>query len=333
MTIRAVSNHGEVFSSTITTLFPYREDDRKMSHETHGHHHHSAPDYNRAFAVGVTLNIVFVMVEVGYGILADSLALITDAGHNLSDVMGLLLAWGASYLAGKQASRRRTYGYSRATILASMFSGLLLLAAVVVIAWEAINRFITPSDPAGQTIMVVAGVGVLINSITAWLFMSGKDHDLNIRGAYLHMAADALVSLGVVVSGLVIWKFGLKWFDPLSSLLIALVIFWSTWELLRESLNLAIDAVPRDIDPEEIRNWLSARPGVEALHDLHIWPISTTKTALTAHLLMPEPPTDDEFLYQLTFQLQEKFKISHATFQIEKGHPDTPCMQSHNCAE
>jgi cobalt-zinc-cadmium efflux system protein len=304
-----------------------------MNRETHHHHHHVAPDYNRAFAVGVALNVIFVVIEVIFGVIADSLALITDAGHNLSDVLGLLLAWGASYLAGKQPSLRRTYGYSRATILASMFSGLLLLAAVVFISWEAFNRFLTPSEPAGQTIMVVAGIGVLINSITAWLFVSGKDHDLNIRGAYLHMAADALVSLGVVVSGFVIWKFGLKWFDPLSSLLIALVIFWSTWGLLRDSLNLAIDGVPRGMDPNEVREWLLAQPGVEGLHDLHIWPMSTTETALTAHLHMSEMPENDGFLHHLASQLQAGFKISHATFQIERGDDDHPCKQSHDCAK
>lgn len=304
-----------------------------MNREAHHHHHHAAPDYNRAFAVGVALNVIFVVIEVFYGVMADSLALITDAGHNLSDVMGLLLAWGASYLARMQPSLRRTYGYSRATILASMFSGLLLLAAVVVISWEAVNRFITPSEPAGLTIMVVAGIGVLINSITAWFFVSGKDHDLNIRGAYLHMAADALVSLGVVVSGFVIWKFGLKWFDPMSSLLIALVIFWSTWGLLRDSLNLAIDAVPRDMDPGEVRDWLSAQKGVDGMHDLHIWPMSTTETALTAHLQMSEPPENDEFLHYLASQLHERFKIAHATFQIERGDQSHPCRQSNNCAK
>ncbi len=304
-----------------------------MNRQAHHHHHHAAPDFNRAFAVGVLLNLFFVVIEVFYGVLANSLALITDAGHNLSDVMGLLLAWGASYLATKQPSLRRTYGYSRTTILASMFSGLLLLAAVVLISWEAFKRFFEPAEPAGQTIMVVAGIGVLINSITAWFFVSGKDHDLNIRGAYLHMAADALVSLGVVVSGFVIWKFGLKWFDPLSSLLIAAVIFWSTWSLLRDSLNLAIDAVPRGLDPKEVRNWLSSQPGVDGLHDLHIWPLSTTETALTAHLLMSEPPANDAFLHDLTLQLQEKYKISHTTFQIERGDANHPCRQSHTCAE
>jgi cobalt-zinc-cadmium efflux system protein len=304
-----------------------------MGHGNHHHHQHAGPDYNRAFAIGVALNIIFVVIEVFYGVVADSLALITDAGHNLSDVMGLLLAWGASYLGGKQPSLRRTYGYSRATILASMFSGLLLLAAVVVISWEAFNRLFTPSEPAGQTIMVVAGIGVVINSITAWFFVSGKDHDLNIRGAYLHMAADALVSLGVVISGFVIWKFGMKWFDPLSSLLIAMVILWSTWGLLRDSLNLAIDAVPRSLDPEQVRSWLSAQPGVTGMHDLHIWPMSTTETALTVHLLMPELPADDGFLNDLAHQLQEKFKISHATFQIERGDDGHTCRQSQSCAE
>jgi cobalt-zinc-cadmium efflux system protein len=305
-----------------------------MNRQTHHHHHHHArPDYNRAFAVGVGLNIIFVVIELVFGVLADSLALITDAGHNLSDVMGLLLAWGANYLAGRRPSVRRTYGYSRATILASMFSGLLLLAAVVVITWEAINRFFVPSEPVGQTIMIVAGIGVLINSITAWFFISGKDHDLNIRGAYLHMAADALVSLGVVVSGFVIWKFGLNWFDPLSSLIIAAVIFWSTWGLLKESLNLAVDAVPPDLDPKEIREWLLGQPGVEGMHDLHIWPISTTETALTAHLLMPVLPPDDTFLHDLAGQLQERFGISHATFQLERGDDKQACRQSQNCAE
>ena len=303
-----------------------------MNHDSR-HHHHAAPDYNRAFAIGVALNIIFVVIEVFYGVLANSLALITDAGHNLSDVLGLLLAWGASYLAAKQPSLRRTYGYSRATILASMFSGLLLLAAVAVISWEAVRRIMEPTEPVGQTIMVVAGIGVVINTVTAWFFVSGKDHDLNIRGAYLHMAADALVSVGVVVSGFVIWKFGLKWFDPLSSLVIAAVILWSTWDLLRDSLNLAIDGVPRELDPSEVREWLSAQPGVEGMHDLHIWPMSTTETALTAHLLMPVPPVDDRFLHELAQQLHERFKISHATFQVERGGDEKRCMQLDNCAE
>jgi cobalt-zinc-cadmium efflux system protein len=301
--------------------------------DQHKHHHHQEPrDFNRAFAIGVALNVAFVVIEVVYGVIADSLALITDAGHNLSDVLGLLLAWGASYLAGRLPSMRRTYGYSRATILASMFSGLLLLAVVVVIGWEAINRFKHPAEPVGMTIMMVAGIGVLINAATAWLFVSGKDHDLNIRGAYLHMAADALVSLGVVVSGFIIWKFGLKWFDPLSSVIIAIVIFWSTWGLLRDSLNLAVDGVPRELDPVAVREWLSQQPGVTGIHDLHIWPISTTETALTAHLMMPQPPATDSFLNGLAQQLHDSFGISHATLQVERGDEHLVCRQSDVCS-
>jgi cobalt-zinc-cadmium efflux system protein len=247
-------------------------------------------------------------------------------------VVGLLLAWGASYLATRQPSLRRTYGYSRATILASMFSGFLLLMAVVVIGWEAVNRLLTPREPAGQTIMVVAAIGVLINAVTAWLFISGKDHDLNIRGAYLHMAADALVSLGVVVSGFVIWQFGLVWFDPLSSLVIAGVIFWSTWSLLRDSMNLALDAVPADLDPSKVRQWLLDQPGVTGLHDLHIWATSTTETALTVHLLMPEPPATDDFLHGLAHDLYERFHIAHATFQLERDDGSESCRQLGHCA-
>lgn len=300
---------------------------------SHSHHHQAKPDYNRAFAAGVALNIIFIVVEAVYGVLAGSLALITDAGHNLGDVLGLLLAWGATYLATKRPTLRRTYGYSRLTILASMASGLLLLLAVTVITWEAVNRFLEPVAPVGQTIMVVAGIGVIINALTAWFFMSGKDHDLNLRGAYLHMAADAAVSLGVVISGLVIWQYGLLWLDPLISLLIAAVIFWSTWGLLRDSLNLAIDGVPRDLEPAEVRKWLAQQPGVQGLHDLHIWPMSTTDTALTVHLLMPVPPADDVFLHTLARLLYERFGISHATIQVERGQDDRACMQSQNCAE
>lgn len=304
-----------------------------MNRESHHHHHHAPANYNRAFAVGVSLNIIFVVIEATYGVMADSLALLTDAGHNLSDVLGLLLAWGASYLATKQPSLRRTYGYSRATILASMFSGLLLLAAVAVISWEAIQRFFEPAQPVGQTIMVVAAIGVVINGITAWFFVAGKDHDLNIRGAYLHMAADALVSLGVVVAGFVIWRFGFSWVDPLISLVIAVVILASTWGLLRDSLNLAIDGVPRGVDPEQVHSWINDQPGVEGMHDLHIWPLSTTDTALTAHLLMPTPPRDDTFLHDLAIQLHERFGISHATFQIERGDMDEPCIQLNSCVD
>ena len=304
-----------------------------MNRQADHHHHHAAPDYNRAFAIGVTLNIIFVLVEVYYGLVANSLALLTDAGHNISDVLCLLLAWGAAALATRRPSARRTYGYSRATILASLASGLLLLAAVGAIGWEAVGRFVQPVVPAGSTIMVVAGVGVVINTATALMFIRGKDDDLNIRGAFLHMAADAAVSLGVLLSGAIIWKYGLAWVDPLISLVIAGVIFFSTWDLMRDSANLAVDAVPRNVDPEKVRGFLTSRPGVSDIHDLHIWALSTTDNALTAHLVMPEIPGEDAFLHQLTERLKQQFNIDHATIQIERGDGEVDCHQSLDCAE
>lgn len=299
-----------------------------------GHnHHHSPPDYNRAFAIGVTLNLLFVGVEAFAGFWADSLALLTDAGHNLSDVLGLLLAWGAAALARKKPSARRTYGYSRATILASLFSGLLLMGAVGAIGWEALNRLMEPAAPGGKTIMIVAAIGVVINTATALLFVSGKDSDLNIRGAFLHMAADAAVSLGVVASGALIWFYGFNWIDPVISLVIAAVILFSTWGLLRDSLNLAVDAVPREVDPDEVRTYLCDLPAVRDLHDLHIWAMSTTDTALTAHLVMDPVPDDDNFLNDVAHQLEHRFEIRHATIQIERADSDVTCLQAAHCAD
>ena len=304
-----------------------------MNRSTSHTHHHAAPNYNRAFALGVTLNICFVVIEAVFGFLSDSLALLTDAGHNLSDVLGLLLAWGAAALARRRPSARRTYGYSRATILASLFSGLLLMGAVGAIGWEAVSRLMEPAQPAGMTIMVVAAIGVLINTATALLFVSGKDRDLNIRGAFLHMSADAAVSLGVVFSGMLIWKYGMNWIDPLISLVIAGVILLSTWGLLRDSLNLAVDAVPRDVNPEAVRTFLVGLPGVEELHDLHIWPLSTTDTALTAHLVMRPFPDSDQFLHDVSIQLEERFGIHHPTIQIERPDSDVICHQAMHCAD
>lgn len=304
-----------------------------MNRQVNHHHHHGPPDYNRAFAAGVILNVGFVIVEAVFGVLSDSLALLTDAGHNLSDVLGLLLAWGAAALAKKRPSPRRTYGYSRATIMASVFSGLLLMGAVGAIGWEAANRLMEPTEPKGMTIMIVAGIGVLINTATALFFVSGKDHDLNIRGAFLHMAADALVSLGVVVSGALILFYGMNWIDPFISLVIAAVIFISTWGLLRDSLNLAVDAVPRNVDPEAVRDYLTGLPGVRALHDLHIWPMSTTDTALTAHLVMDVFPDGDHFLNDVAEVLEHRFEIKHPTIQMERYDSDVVCHQAMHCAE
>jgi len=304
-----------------------------LNRSVNHHHHHAAPDYNRAFAAGVVLNVGFVIVEVVFGVLSDSLALLTDAGHNLSDVLGLLLAWGAAALARKRPSARRTYGFSRATIIASLFSGLLLMGAVGAIGWEAVSRLMEPAQPAGKTIMIVAAIGVVINTATALFFFSGKDHDLNIRGAFLHMAADAAVSLGVVASGALIFYLGYNWIDPVISLVIAAVILLSTWGLLRDSLNLAVDAVPRNVDPEAVREYLSALPGVREVHDLHIWAMSTTDTALTAHVVMDAFPDSDHYLDEVARVLQERFSINHPTIQLERHDSDRVCHQSVHCAE
>jgi cobalt-zinc-cadmium efflux system protein len=304
-----------------------------LNRDVNHHHHHAPPDYNRAFAAGVALNVGFVIVEAVFGVLSNSLALLTDAGHNLSDVLGLLLAWGAAALAKRRPSARRTYGYSRATILASLFSGLLLMGAVGAIGWEAVSRLMAPAQPAGKTIMIVAAVGVVINTATALFFISGKDHDLNIRGAFLHMAADAAVSLGVVASGALIFYLGFNWIDPLISLVIAAVILISTWGLLRDSLNLAVDAVPRGVDPDAVRDFLSTLPGVRAIHDLHIWPMSTTDTALTAHMVMDEFPASDQYLNDVAAVLQERFSINHPTIQLERHDGEFHCHQSVHCAE
>ena len=304
-----------------------------MNRQIIDHHHHATPDYNRAFAAGVILNVGFVIVEAVFGVMSDSLALLTDAGHNLSDVLGLLLAWGAATLAKRRPSPRRTYGFSRATIIASVFSGMLLMGAVGAIGWEAVNRLVEPAQPAGKTIMIVAAIGVVINTVTALFFLSGKDHDLNIRGAFLHMAADAIVSFGVVISGALILFYGMNWIDPVISLVIAAVIFLSTWSLLRDSLNLAVDAVPRNVDPEAVREYLASLPGVRALHDLHIWPMSTTDTALTAHLVMDVFPDSDHFLSDVAKALETRFSIKHPTIQMERYDSDVICNQSVHCAD
>ena len=304
-----------------------------MNRQAHHHHHHAPPDYNRAFVAAVLLNVGFVIIEVFYGVMSGSLALLTDAGHNLSDVLGLLLAWGAAALAKRRPSAHRTYGFSRATIIASLFSGLLLMGAVGAIGWEAVNRLFDAPQPAGKTIMIVAAIGVVINTATALFFLSGKDRDLNIRGAFLHMAADAAVSLGVVVSGALILFYGLNWIDPVISLVIAAVIFLSTWGLLRDSLNLAVDAVPRGVDPQAVRAYLTGLPGVEAIHDLHIWPMSTTETALTAHMVMSTLPDSDEFLCEVANVLHERFSIMHTTIQLERDGSGVICHQSEFCAD
>ncbi|MDF2902857.1 MAG: cation diffusion facilitator family transporter [Bacillus sp. (in: firmicutes)] len=297
--------------------------EKKMSHHhSHDHHHghsHSPANYGFAFGFGIFLNTIFIIIEVIYGLLGDSLALLADAGHNISDVLGLVIAWIAVWLGKKAPSEKRTYGYKRSSILAALFNAVFLLVAIGGIAWEAIHRFSSAQPVAGKTVIIVALVGILINTITALLFMSGSKHDLNIRGAFLHMAADALVSLGVVIAGFVIIWTGWLWLDPLVSLLISIVIFLGTWGLLKESLNLSMDAVPVGIEVNAIKDYLSKIPTVEEVHDLHVWGMSTTEAVLTVHLVRSEIDDNDVMLQKLTKELHDQFGIEHATIQIEKG--------------
>lgn len=294
-----------------------------MAH-SHSHGHSHAPvDFGRAFAVGVALNLAYVAIEAGYGLANGSLALVADAGHNLSDVFGLLLAWGAAALAKRAPTLRRTYGLRRSTVLAAMFNAVFLLVAIGAIAWEAIGRFARPEPVSGGVVMAVAGVGILVNGFTAWMFASGRKGDLNVRGAFQHMAADALVSLAVVGAGLAIKLTGAAWIDPAMSLVVVAVIAVGTWGLLRQSFDLALDAVPEGIDPAAVKARLAVYPGVTAVHDLHIWAMSTTETALTVHLVAPEGLGDAD-LRALAEILHDEFGIEHPTVQVERGEGDCP---------
>lgn len=295
----------------------------------HGHHHGPA-GYNRAFAIGIALNLGFVGVEAFYGLAANSLSLLADAGHNFSDVVGLLLAWAAIWLTGRRASKQRTYGFGRTTIMASLVNAVILLMSIGGIAWEAILRLGHPEPVADQTVMWVAAIGIAINASTAILFMAGSKDDLNIRGAFLHMASDAAVSLGVVVAAFIMGQTGWLWLDPIVSLIIVAVIAMGTWGLFHESLDLALDAVPAAIDHEAVEHYLAEIPGVIAIHDLHIWPLSTTSVALTAHLVNPNAVVDDALLHRVSTVLHQKFGIDHATLQIEKGESECLLADVHS---
>lgn len=296
------------------------------SHGPGGHHHHAPKDFGRAFAIGVALNLGFVLVEAGAGLITHSLALLADAGHNLSDVLGLLLAWGAAVLAKRAPSARRTYGLRKGTILASLANAALLLLAVGAIAWEAVRRFGSPEPVQTGPVMIVAAIGIAINTATALMFMKGAEDDLNVRGAFLHMAADAAVSAGVVVAALAMGLTNWLWIDPVVSLAIVVVIVMGTWGLLRDSLDMALDAAPRGIDPGKVREWLAGRPGVSEVHDLHIWAMSTTETAMTAHVVRPLDDSHDQFLHDACAELASRFKIGHVTIQVETSHG------AHRCA-
>lgn len=287
-------------------------------HHDHAHHHAHAGRYDRAFAVGTVLNLGFVAAGVGFGLAANSMALLADAVHNLGDVLGLLLGWGAAWLARRPPTRRRTYGWGRGSIFAVLLNASILLIAVGGIVVEAVRRLVIPEPVSHLTVILVAAVGIVVNGITALMFMRGRDSDLNIRAQFIHMAGDAGVSAGVVVAGLLMRLTGWVWLDPLSSLGIAAVILFGTWGLLRESVDLAMDAVPVGVPQQEVEAYLASLPGVQEVHDLHIWGLSTTDTALTAHLVCADASTNQR-LHDLTAELRNRFGIGHATLQIETG--------------
>jgi cobalt-zinc-cadmium efflux system protein len=297
-----------------------------MTHEHHDHDHahgaghthdHAPKDFGLAFAIGTALNLGFVIVEVVYGLLANSIALVADAGHNLGDVLGLVMAWVAAMLARRAPSPTHTYGLRRGTIMAALANAVLLLVTVGAIAVEGVRRLFAPGEVASITIMVVAALGIVVNGVTAWLFASGRKDDINLRAAFLHMASDAVVSVGVVIAGAVILLTGWTRLDPIVSIAIAAVILVGTWGLLRDSLDMSLDAVPPGIKPDEVMAFLKQQRGVTAIHDLHIWPMSTTETALTCHCVMLGGHPGDEFLAHLARELREHFNIGHATIQVE----------------
>lgn len=295
-------------------------------HRSQGHHHHDHHEHShrvsgsgRAFAIAVALNVGFVMIEVAAGVWSGSMALLADAGHNLSDVLALLLAWAASILAARPARAGYTYGFKSSSILAAIANAALLWVALGAILFETIHRFFNPAPIEGEVMIGVAAAGIAINALSAALFASGQKEDLNLRAAFVHLLADAAVSAGVVIAGVAIWLTGKAWIDPLTSLLITLAIGWGSWGLLKNAVRMGLHAVPPGIDPDEVQRWLMTRPGVSTVHDLHIWPMSTTETALTAHLEMPGGHPGDAVLHQLAEELAHHFGIDHSTIQIELG--------------
>ncbi|AGK57251.1 cation diffusion facilitator family transporter [Hyphomicrobium denitrificans 1NES1] len=300
--------------------------DHSAGSHAHSHAHSHAPkDFGFAFALGAALNVAFIIVEAAAGFYANSMALLADAGHNLSDVLGLLIAWGATLLIKRRPTLQYTYGFGSSTILAALANAVLLLVAVGAIILESGQRLGSSVPPVGGVIVIiVAAIGILINGFTAWLFVSGSERDVNIRGAYLHMAADAAVSFGVVVVGFTMLTTGWNWLDPVVSLVIAAVIIWGTWGLLRDTMRLALHGVPARISTAQVRGRLASLPGVESVHDLHIWPMSTTETALTCHLVMPGGHPGDAFISETAKMLHDEFEIRHTTLQFEVGS-DIPC--------
>lgn len=303
--------------------------DHHNHNHSKGHHHHPSPkSQGRVFIMTIVLNMLFVIIEFAYGFITNSTALIADAGHNISDVLGLMLAWGAIILTRKAPSKRYTYGLRSTSIMAAVANGMLLLVACGAIAMEAIDRFSQPPAVAGLTVSIVAAVGIVINGLSAWLLMRGSKEDLNIRGAYLHMAADAAVSLAVVIAGVAMFYTGWYMIDPIISLVIVIVIMVGTWSLLRDSMQLALSAVPANIDALAIDAYLRQLAGVTEIHDLHIWGLSTTESALTVHLVMPNGHPGDNFMDEIVQTLEERFFVHHSTLQIEQGTTNHSCSLS-----
>lgn len=296
-------------------------------HGSHHGHAHAPASFGRAFLIGILLNLGFVGAEAAFGLIANSVALLADAGHNLSDVLGLIVAYAALLLGKRKPSARFTYGLRGSSIIAALFNAVLLLVACGAIALEAAQRFATPQPVAGKTVILVAAIGIVVNLATALLFARGRKGDVNIRGAFLHMAADAAVSAGVVIAGLITLRTGWRWIDPATSLLIVAVILVSTWGLLRDSLAMAVHGVPTGIDSQAVQAALGQIEGVTRVHHLHIWPMSTTETALTAHLVIPSGHPGDAFLAMVSDDLEHRFGIGHATLQIETGE----CADTKRC--
>jgi cobalt-zinc-cadmium efflux system protein len=288
-------------------------------------HSHQALNFNSAFKVGIALNAIYIIIELIYGLVSNSMALIADAGHNLSDVLGLGLTWGAAYLATTSVTSKRTYGLRKSTVLASLLNAIILLISIGAISIESIRRIIYPEPSAGMTMVIVAAIGIIVNGITAFLFMKGRQKDLNIKAAFVHMASDALVSFGVVITGLIISFTGWDLADPIVSLVIVIVIAAGTWSLLKDSFHLSMDAVPKGINLEEVKKYLGSLHGVAEVHDLHIWAMSTTENALTAHLVVPNERKDDDFLKKICSNLHDDFGIEHTTIQIEKSAQGANC--------
>lgn len=303
--------------------------DREDRHAHDPAHTHAPAKFGLAFAAGATLNVALVVVQIAYGLVAHSTALLADAAHNFGDVLGLLLAWSALVLARKRPTERFTYGFRSTSILAALANAIILLIATGAIAWEAMQRLFEPHPVSGLTVIVVATIGVAVNGLTAWMLMAGRHGDLNIRAAYLHMLSDASISAGVAIAGAAILLSSLDWIDPAASLAISAIIVWGTWGLLRRSINMSLQAVPADIKPAEVRRYLESLPGVSDVHDLHIWPMSTTETALTCHLIIARGHPGGDFFTQVDTELLRRFGIHHPTIQIELGDQNCKLAPPH----